>query len=569
MFFLMQKFPRRNFGALFLNEQYKPTTIEEYQEGVVMAGDDERKARDVRVIRWLVDNTAATGEMEPLVLAIPGTFNTEWGREVWANVSAKSRLDPDTSESPVDRAAAGGSRSLMHHSPLSIEPPLEGAAVDTIRRCVRYLFETCRNHSYFEKEDARRRRMRACVEAAASLECCIDFRLEWLDEFGKLVSEIGRLEEVNQSQSTISDPSFVIRWTCLSLVSVQQILSSSRLQMLAGYAVSGMARSRSEYERPDEMARRSALEKAWELIKELRQAFEPWTQKRTKEQVQEILGNHERQISELERIKVEADAMENFDWRISLYQDAMDEATYRLVRQLPGVSFDKLRRTESFLITDTFNTQATDSVPVIPQLIFPVQQVQALARLGLKLRDVLGGQVADGYKGVLKSLKSFDQVPDLLRRPNGLVKLQLWRLQDLRDGGLGFTIELFFLSLRRLLSITSLHESNNIFYTSAFKIITSHWEKSKDSVGTQHILLNIICDLIIKDRGVFSDFLFPEPITTMLFDMVGNMLQWYAGSDMHIRDAVREIESVDSLICMDTALRAKALGRLRRFRATS
>ena len=513
--------------------------------------------------------------MEALVLAIPDTFNTEWGREVWANVSTKSRPDPDTSKSPVDRAAAGGSRSLMHHSPLSIEPPLEGAAVDTIGRCVRYLFETCRNHSYFEKEDARRRRMRACVEAAASLECCIDFRLEWLDEFGKLVSEIGRLEEVNQSQSTISDPSFVIRWTCLSLVSVQQILSSSRLQMLAGYAVSGMARSRSEYGRQDEMARRSAesiekcLEKAWELIKELRQAFEPWTQKRTKEQVQEILGNHERQISELERIKVEADAMENFDWRISLYQDAMDEATYRLARQLPGVSFDKLRRTESFLITDTFNTQATDSVPVIPQLIFPVQQVQALARLGLKLRDVLGGQVADGYKGVLKSLKSVDQVPDLLRRPNGLVTLQLWRLQDLRDGGLGFTIELFFLSLRRLLSITSLHESNNIFYTSAFKIITSHWEKSKDSVGTQHILLNIICDLIIKDRGVFSDFLFPEPITTMLFDMVGNMLQWYAGSDMHIRNAVREIESVDSLICMDTALRAKALGRLRRFRATS
>jgi hypothetical protein len=32
-----------------------------------------------------------------------------------------------------------------------------------------------------------------------------------------------------------------------------------------------------------------------------------------------------------------------------------------------------------------------------------------------------------------------------LRRPNGLMKWQLWRLQDLRDGGgLGFTTELFF-----------------------------------------------------------------------------------------------------------------------------
>ena len=575
IFFLMQKFPRPYFGAPFLNEQHKPTTIGEYQEGVVMAEDDERKARDVHAIEWLVNSTAATGEIEPLVLAIPGTFNTVWGREVWANVSAKARSDPDTFVSPIDRAAASSSPSLLPLSPLSIEPPLEGTAVDTIGRCVRSLFETCRNHSYFENEDARRRRMRACVEAAASLVCCIGFRLEWLGEVGKLVSEIGYIEEVNQPQSTISDPSFVVRWTCLSLVSVQQILSSDRLQMLAGYAVSGIARSLPEYGQPDKVARKGAqkieerLKTAWEHIGELRQAFDPWT-KKTTEEVQQILRNYEQQISDLEHIKVEADGLEDFDWRISLYQDTMDEATYRLARQLPGVSFDKLRRTESFLISDTFNTKATDSTPVIPQLIFPVQQVQALARLGLKLREVLDGRVADGLEGVLKSLKSVDQVPDLLRRPNGLVKRQLWRLQDLHDGGgLGFTIELFFLSLRRLLSIPSLHESNNIFYTSAFKIVTSHWERSKDSIGTQHILLNIICDLIIKDRGVFSDFLFPEPITTMLFDMVGNMLQWYAGSDMHIRDAVREIESVDSLICMDTALRAKALGRLRRFRATS
>ena len=108
-------------------------------------------------------------------------------------------------------------------------------------------------------------------------------------------------------------------------------------------------------------------------------------------------------------------------------------------------------RTESFLISDTFNRQVTDTAPVIPQLISPVQQVQALARLGLKLRDVLFGQVADGHKEVLESLKSVDQVPNSLCQPHGLMKRQIWHLQDLRDGGgLGYTIDLFFLSLRRL-----------------------------------------------------------------------------------------------------------------------
>ncbi|KAF8270237.1 hypothetical protein EI94DRAFT_1723139, partial [Lactarius quietus] len=572
IFFLMQKFPLPYFGARFLRRRHKPTTIESYQEELVMEETEERKDRDVRAVRWLVDNTTVNAEMEPLVLAIPGTFNTEWGREVWINVASQRRSDYDTLESQTDRSTAVGPASLIHYSPRA----LEGTAGDTICRCVRYLFETCKNHSYFENEEARHRRMRACVEAAASLVCCIDFQLDRFGEVGKLVSEIGRIEKINQSPTTTSDQSFIIRWTCLSLVSVQQILSSSRLQVLAGYAVSGLARFLSEYGQPDEAGWRSAqkieecLKTAWERVEELRRAFEPWTQKKTRVQVEEILRKHERQISDLERIKVEADGMEDVDWRISLYQDAMDEDTYRLARQLPGVSFDEPRRSESFLINDTFKTPVPSSPPVTPQLIFPGQQVQALARLGLKLREVLDGQDADEYKEVLESLKFVDQVPVSLRRPDGLMKRQLWRLQDLRDGGgLGFTIELFFLSLRQLLSIPSLHESNSVFYTGAFKIITSHWEVSKGSLGTQRILLNIICDLIIQGRGVFSDFSYPEHITTMLFDMVGNMLQGYAGPDGHVRVAVREIASVDSRICMDMRLQRRALAALPRHAASS
>ena len=417
--------------------------------------------------------------------------------------------------------------------------------------------------------------MRACVEAAASLVCCIGFRLEWLGEVGKLVSEIGHLEKLNQLPTTTSDPSFIVRWTCLSLVAIQRILGSNRLGVLARYAVNGLARFQSEYGQPDETGWRSAeriekcLETAWERVEELRRAFEPWAQTRTREQVEEILRNHERQISELERIKVEADGLEDVDWRISLYQDAMDDDSYRLTRQLPGVSFDEPHRSDPFLISDIFSTPATGSFPATPQLIFPGQQVQALARLGPKLREVLDGQVADGHNEVLESLKSVDQVPDSLRRPDGLMKRQLWRLQDIRDGGgLGFTVELFFLSLRQLLSIPSLHESNSIFYIGTFKIITSHWNESRESLGTQHVLLNIICDLIIRGRGVFSDFSYPESITTMLLEMVGEMLQEHVGPDEHIRGAEQEIESVDSRNCTDMGLRRRALAAFPRSRGS-
>jgi hypothetical protein len=566
IFFLIQ-----TYQQLFRDRKWRPLKkFEAYREELVM-DEEGRKKRDVRAVRWLVDNTTVNAEMEPLVLAIPGTFNTEWGREVWIDVSDEPS-DTDTLGPRTERSPVGGPAPLMHHS--SRYP--EGTAGDTICRCVRYLFETCKNHSYFANDEERHRRMRACVEAAASLVCCIDFKLDWFGEVGKLVSEIGRIEKINESPTTTSDQSFIIRWTCLSLVSVQQILSSNRLEVLAGYAVSGLGRFQSEYGQPDDTGLRSAqriedcLKTAWERVEELHQAFEPWTQKRTKKQVEEILQNHERQISELERMKVEANSMEDVDWRISLYQEAMDDATHGLARQLPGVSFDEPRRSESILLSDTFTISPAGSAPVTPQLIFPGQQVQALARLGSKLREVLDGQVTDGHKEVLESLKSIDQVPVSLRRPNGLMSRQLWRLQDLRDGsGLGFTIELFLLSLRKLLSMPSFHESNSVYYIGAFKIITSHWEGSEESLGTHQILLNILCDLIIKGRGVFSDFSYPERITSMLVDMVSIMLRGYSGPDEHIRDAVGEIENVDSLICMDMRLRRKAWAALPRFPSSS
>jgi hypothetical protein len=563
IFFLIQQY-QQLFGDHKRRTLKTYKTFEAYREELVM-DEKERKKRDVRAIRWLVDNTAATGEIEPLVLAIPGSFNTDWGRDVWTDVSSQGPSEPDALDTPIDRSADGLPSPILP-SPLSMERPLEGTAVDTISRSVRNLFETCRNHSYFESEEARRRRMHACVEAAASLVCCIDFRLEWLGEVGKLISEIGHIENIDQAPTTISDPSFVVRWTCLSLVAVQQILRSNRLQALAAYAVSGLARFQLEYGPPDETGLRSAqrieecLKTAWKLVEELRQALEPGTQKRTRKQFEEILRKHERQIFDLERIKVEADGMEDIDWRISLYQDKMDAVTYKLTRQLPGVSFDEPRRSESFLLSDTFKAPATGSAPVVPQLIFPAQQAQALARVGLKLREVLDGQVAEGYEEVLESLKSVDQVPVSLRQPDGLMKRQLWRLQDLRDGrGLGYTTELFFLSLRQILSIPSLHESNNAFYIGTFNIITSHWKESKESLGTHHILLNILCDLIIKGRGVFSDFSYPEPVTTRLLDMVSDMLRVFTGPDKHIRDAVLEIENVDTLICMDMGLQRRAL----------
>ncbi len=537
-------------GYISSRTRHTSTSLEAYREQLVMEETKGRQGRDVRALRWLVNNTAVKADVEPLALAIPGSFNTEWGREIWRDVSSQGGSHANMSDHPP----AGGQVSLRPISHRS----LEGATVDTISRCVRYLFETCNNHSYFESEDARRRRMRACVEAAASLVCYIDFRLEWFGEVSKLISEIGYMEKINEPPTSRSDQSFTVRWTCLSLMAAQQILRSNPLQVLARYAVSGLTRIQPDVGRPDEAALKTAqwiderLKIAWECAGDLHRAFEPWGQKKTKEQVEEILRNHESQISVLE-IK---DYGTEFDERVSLLQDRIDETSHRLMRQLPSVSFSELKHSGPFPISEVFNFTPAGTTPVTPHFIFPGRQVQALARLSLQLRDILEGR---GTIEILESLKSIDMIPVPLRRSDGLMTRQLWRLQDLRDGsGLGFTIELFFLSLRQLLSASSSQEHDRVFYAETFRKITSRWRESRESLGTQNILLNIICDLVIQGRGMFSDFSYPEYITTRFLEMVGNMLRGNPGPDSHIEAAMREIESVGSLSCMDVYLRRKA-----------
>jgi hypothetical protein len=139
------------------------------------------------------------------------------------------------------------------------------------------------------------------------------------------------------------------------------------------------------------------------------------------------------------------------------------------------------------------------------------------------------------------------------------------RLQDLRDGGgLGFTIELFFLALRQLSSTSLPPELKEVFYTGTFKVITSEsgWKNIEDLSGTQRILANLICDLVIKGRGVFSNFSYPSCIVDMLFELVKNMAVTHGKPQPHINNAMEELRLVRNRNIMDRGLQGKALRAL-------
>ena len=78
-----------------------------------------KQKRDEWVIRWLIDNMTEDAEMESFVLAIPGSFNTDWGLKVWKKVA-----EMDHSEI----------RSTVETSTLALTPTLHPPNIRALHR---------------------------------------------------------------------------------------------------------------------------------------------------------------------------------------------------------------------------------------------------------------------------------------------------------------------------------------------------------------------------------------------------------------------------------------------------
>jgi hypothetical protein len=69
----------------------------------------------------------------------------------------------------------------------------------------------------------------------------------------------------------------------------------------------------------------------------------------------------------------EAKGMNDVDWRISLLQDAMDDATHKLTRRLPGVSINEPKPSGPIFISEAFKFPLLGDTPIALRSIFPGQ----------------------------------------------------------------------------------------------------------------------------------------------------------------------------------------------------
>ena len=274
-------------------------------EGLIqlaMEENDERKDRDVRAMRWLIHNRTEDDEMESFAMAIPGSFTSKWGIDVWRKVSGAKRYE-DTNmmpNYPTVRSLTTPSdgdlpMSILPHHPspffqriyhplgllhylgrfigiritngtppnvavthLQSMPPLSPGghvpddpythgdlAMDDFCKRIRHLVGTCSNYSIFTKKELWLKRARGCVETAVSLVVCADVKPELLGDLEKLLLPVASNPEFMGVYHTTpgSDGLFVARWTCLSFVVVNQRMANhDQIGLHASVAIDKLSR---------------------------------------------------------------------------------------------------------------------------------------------------------------------------------------------------------------------------------------------------------------------------------------------------------------------------------------
>ena len=495
---------------------------------LVMENNDARKDRDAGAIRSLVDSLTSNEEdLESLTLRIPGSFDTKWGTQVW-NHGLNSREKED-----------------------------KLCRKDKLYRDISHLFETCGDRHSFKSDNEWRVRSLACTETIAAFVFFMDADIAMIGNLGKLLSDIGDCGGTRGMAEMRSNQSFAIGWTCLSLLSIRKMLDSPQWD-----ALNSLKKLATFHSQPDDHGSTftaTALRNARTIdnqfvaacdhvkrLRDLRKGFdvvgeEDWA----RERIADILRQNE---SELTPILDQVRRMEELKMDASLFeaQQQIHKVTHDLIRKLPGVAFDDYDTPKS---TDTpkATDKSTDAIVVqtLDLLANPVRsQFIYFSKLLGGLCGVNEKWSSQEFQEIDRAMRSIDAIPSSLSKSR-LMERQFWRLHDLRRGSFGFTLELYFLSIGKLLSTfssgTPPREIHQIIFVKTFKAITSDWQRFKPthSIGTRQIILNIVLDIAFQGRGIFSDVRYPGYITAELLGLLRGMIAGQA--DAYIEDARREI----------------------------
>jgi hypothetical protein len=519
---------------------------------LAMDESDDRKKRDARAIRWVIDNLTEDSELEPFVLGVPGSFNSSWGKKVWEVVAAdednKGSGGGTSTPQPNEVAAEPVAVSHGPGGPLSL-PMLtqrENTIGDLSGRITR-LLKTCTDPGVLPSEEARRKRARACVDASLSFVLSIDDEWEWFAEpeiMSQALTYLGDVERFREPTSGF-DAAFAVRWMCMSLVAVRRMLNTPAVRTAAQRVITCLAEVRGENGGDeDEVAAKTTgiidryLKSGWEaadiLHTTLSREVEP---DKMEEQFLETL-EYSSAIKDL------GDAWNSIGWA-----DKADEAIIDLVRTMVHTTGGLLGYLPTAVLSWAPDSRRRPDVGMreaplhlMPQFLPPRLLTQRLWLCVCAMRNIATADWgASPYQpkalGDLCApeldVSEIRRVMDPTPAP---MKTQLWRLQDLRDGGYVFMLELFMAAI--CASKVSLHHSSRPLFIGTFKSLTSDWKDHRDASGTQRLLVHLLRQVLPKNNETTADDV-PAYIVDKFLTFIGEVLAGKKGT--HVTEALQLI----------------------------
>ena len=585
IWYAVQKLRGRRFKDRDGNVKSVSTNMALGQMQLSMEGTMDREARDKRAILWLMDNLTEDKEIETFVTSMPGSL------ESWTKASNKEVRPPVSKQSwtigdildwianqfrticllglvffpmliisailsfvyarywinkicnliPLyfqrtcsfirrqfrTSTASSSSTNATITRPASRRPLV--ATSDHERSTTRefcwrigHFFDTCKNRAVFASDEVWRTRCRACVELMASLVSFADVEFGWFGDNLQALGDIGSFEgtrKLSLSQALSGrDKPFVVHWTCLSIIAIRPTLKASSV----GY-------SNSLYRTIDGVLTPVGRHKAFDRTLEHR-----WGSERNRDLSSIISFSMEQPWDQRE-----------FNDYIKSNFVKFDEVGQRITHELPGFDFD-------FPHSEPFLRQTLEMFRDPSKLRFmscrqPLKFFEYLKRL-------------DAYRDNSPDPEyERNQVIEKLVWPKHLLQRILWSTDDLHCGGLGFSVEMFLLSLRELLSTYPSQETYSTLYIGTFKAITSDRKRYTESVGT----LSLLLDVVGSDQGFLRTFDYPDYITDEVWELLGDIFEvqmpYILNDHPSIDDAVQQLTGLQREVGGKYGAKAEAL----------
>lgn len=550
------KFSRRTYKDRSTGGKNTPVSTDMKEGRVQLAMDysEDRKHRDARAIEWIVDDLTEDSELELLIRNIPDSFNSTWGKDVLQAVT-----DDDGRE--------------------------DSGAFSGIDNRIARLLRTCTDPAGFPGKTEREQRATACVGASLSLILSVKYEWAWLavTEIPTMAQVLiylsdvrtirdAKIREVHTREAPTSelDSTSSIRWTCMSIIVVRRVLQTfDEVGSAADRVIKGLARVRGVTEsNKDENAAKTArtlnkyLKTSWDSAASLHQAL-----------IRDVdPGNVEDRVRNIMQEKKSDIATLDDTWNVCGWAEETDEAIVALAQTLRETTSGVLDRfpgavlpwKQDSRLESEKETQSTPSF-FMPQFIPPRLLIQRLSLCASALRGVSStgwGARAQEWKKLADLSAPELAIPEMRKliaeTPIPMVT-QLWRLQDLRSGGLVYSLELF-INMIKSSGKAALRESSRELYGGTFLVITCRWwDEYKHGVWTERLLVDLLRRVLPTSDDSSSDQV-PTYIIDHFLTFLADVLATKSGD--HVQDARSQIKTYSERPGYPGEIAREALSRI-------